>query len=74
MNASTTIYVRLLDEAVDVWRPVDAQRVGGSEYLIISQPYDPEIERWQFVPGDTVVCEQIEVSEGTILAATRPAP
>jgi hypothetical protein len=45
----------------------------GSVHRIASQPYDPEIESWQFVPGDEVVCELIESSEGRILAAIRRA-
>jgi len=65
------IYVRLLDEGVDVWRPARAEHLGENVYRIVSQPYDREIESWQFEPGDDVVCELIESSDGRILAATR---
>jgi hypothetical protein len=68
------IYVSLLDEGVDVWRPVRAERLGGNVYRILSQPYDREVEAWQFEPGDEVVCEMVASSEGQILAATRKAP
>lgn len=67
------IYVALVDEGVDVWRPVLAEHLSGNVYRIVSQPYDREIESWQFEPGDDVVCELIESSEGRILAATRKA-
>jgi len=67
------IYVRLLDEGVDVWRPVQAEHLGGSVFRIICQPYDRKVESWQFEPGDEVFCEQIESNEGRILAATRKA-
>ncbi len=73
MSATDEIYVGLLDEGVDVWRPVKAEHVSGNVYRIVSQPYDREIESWQFEPGDDVVCELIESSEGRILAAIRKA-
>lgn len=65
------IYVALLDEGVDVWRPVKAEHVEGSVYRIASQAYDHEVESWQFEPGDEVICEMIASSEGRILAAMR---
>jgi hypothetical protein len=71
---SHSVYiVALLGEGVDVWRPVQAEQVTGSIYRIVSQPYDRHIETWEFGPGDRVVCEYIESSEGRILAATRKA-
>ncbi len=73
MTESGVIFVRLLDEGVEVWRPVEAQRVGEDVYrIIMDQPYDREIETWQFEPGDHVVVELIESNEGPILAAVRP--
>jgi hypothetical protein len=63
------VFVRLLDEGVDVWRPVRAQHVHGSVYTLADQPYDREFETWQFAPGDEVVCELIDASEGRILVA-----
>lgn len=66
-----SIYVGLLDEGVDVWRPVRATHVAGSVYRIAEQSYDRETETWQFVPGTLVVCEQRDTDEGSVLAATR---
>lgn len=71
MNPRATIFVRLLKEAVDVWRPVLADRLHGNVYRVLEQEYDREIEMWQFEPGDLVVCELIESDDGRILAATR---
>lgn len=51
-----TIYVRLLDEGVDVWRPVQATRVSAATYRLSEAPV-PEDEAWSFQPGDTVVAE-----------------
>ena len=73
MTDIAQIYVALLDEGVDVWRPVQAERLSGNAYRILSQPYDRSIESWQFEPGDVVLCEMVESSEGRILAATRKA-
>ena len=73
MSNSTEIFVSLLDEAVDVWRPVQAEHIQGEVYRIIDQPYDREIETWQFEPGDEVVCKLTDASDGQILAATQRA-
>ena len=73
MSRAVQIFVRLLDEGVDVWRPVLAEHLGGSVYRIVSQPYDREVESWQYEPGDEVFCELIESNEGRILAATKRA-
>jgi hypothetical protein len=50
-----TIYVALLDEGVDVWRPVEAEELGSGRYLILGQV--PEDERWEFPPGTIVRVE-----------------
>ena len=70
MINNAEIFVRLLDEGVDVWRPVRAESLYGSVYRIIDQPYDRETETWQFEPGQEVICELIDASKGQILAAT----
>ena len=71
MTGIAQIYIALLDEGVDVWRPVQAECLSGDTYRILSQPYDRDIESWQFEPGDVVLCEMIESSDGRILAATK---
>jgi len=67
------IFVALLHEGVDVWRRVEAEHLRDNIYRIGDQPYDREIETWEFQPGEKVVCELIESSDGPILAATRRA-
>ena len=49
-----TIYVYLLDENVDVWRPVEAEPVGDA-FRIVGEP--PDDEKWEFQPGEVVRCE-----------------
>jgi hypothetical protein len=71
MSDPVQIFVKLLDEGVDVWRPVQAERQVDDAYKIVDQPYNREIEEWEFGPGEVVVCEMINSSDGQILAATR---
>jgi len=72
VSEAVEVFVSLLDEGVDVWRPVRAKRLRGNVYRIVDGPYAREIETWQLEPGGAVVCELIESSDGRILAATRP--
>ena len=50
-----TVYVALLDEGIDVWRPVEARAVGEDIYELSGSV--PSEERWAFQPGDLVACE-----------------
>ena len=54
MTERVRIHIRLLDEAVPVWRPVDAEHVGGDQYRVLGQI--PEDEVWELQPGDVVRC------------------
>lgn len=49
-----TIYVYMPDEAVEVWRPVEAEPVGDAFRIVGGCP---DGERWEFQPGDVVRCE-----------------
>ena len=60
-----TIYIRLLDEGVDVWRPVSAETLADGQYRIISENTDPENEKWEFKTGDVVLCAEKELMDGT---------
>lgn len=73
MSKGTRIYVALVDEGVDVWKPVIAEHLNRNVYQILDQPYDREAESWQFEPGEIVLCEMIKSSEGLILAAVTKA-
>jgi hypothetical protein len=73
MSDRIQIYLALLDEGVDVWRPVQAEHLEANMYRVLEQPYDRTIECWQFDPGDVVLCEMVESSGGRILAAIRTA-
>ena len=73
MIGTAQIYVALLDERIDVWRPIWAERLDDNVYRIVDQPYERELETWQFEPGDDVACDLIESGDGRILAAIRKA-
>jgi hypothetical protein len=69
------IFVRLLDEGVDVWRPVVSEHIHDNVYRIADQPYDRNIETWEFAPGDEVIAEVIDSDDGPFLVAVgRPSP
>ena len=63
------IYIYLLNEGTDCWRPVDAERVNSDSFKIISVNPDPEDEDWQFQTGSIVRCEERELSVGRVLVA-----
>src|SRR5262249_50784553 len=62
-----TVYVALLDEGVEVWRPATVEQVGPGRFRLDGPV--PEGESWQFPPGAVVRCEQRLLSEGTALVA-----
>ena len=64
------IYVYLPDELVHVWAPVMAEPLFDNVYRIAEQPYDAELEPWEFVPGDLVLCRMKKGDDGEFLAAT----
>lgn len=74
MTKHERIYICLLDEGTDVWRPTDAEVLPDGTYRVLPTPdYDAEDEKWQFPPESRVVCERRKISEGTVLVAVRQA-
>jgi hypothetical protein len=61
----TEVYVKLLDEGVDVWRPVPAtKQADGSFRLCRPEWYDPQTETWEFPPFTRVRCEWKKFADG----------
>ncbi len=58
MDKIVQIYVRLLKEDLEVWRPVEAVKMGKDTYNIISPNPEPKVEKWEFGKGDVVRCRQ----------------
>jgi hypothetical protein len=68
---ATTVFVELLDEGVSVWRPLEADHLGGDRYRLIGEQPDDEV--WPFVVGDVVKCELRTLSGGITLVAYEKA-
>ena len=67
------VYVRLLDEGTDVWRPARATALSDGTFRLL-QPngYDPNAERWEFPPSTKVRCiakKFTDSSEGLVAVA-----
>jgi hypothetical protein len=73
-SSTATIFVYLPDEAVDVWRPVQARHLNGDCYQITSANHAVEIERWQFNTGDIVRCRLQALHGGETLVAYELVP
>jgi hypothetical protein len=71
----TTIYIQLLDEGSIAYRPVPATKFSARTYLIAGQDsYEDLEERWEFEPGERVVCEWKKLSGGPALVAVSKFP
>ena len=66
MADPTQIYVALLNEGVEVWRPVDATHVGSDRYRILSPNETPGDERWEFQQGALVRCRTRTFADGIV--------
>lgn len=51
----TTIYMPLLEEGTNVWRPVIAEGLGNGRYRVVDRP--PTDEEWAFATGAVVVVD-----------------
>jgi hypothetical protein len=63
----------LLNEGVDVWRPVAARRISGDTYLIADQDYDRDAETWKLEPGTAARCRKEQREGRQILVAKEMA-
>lgn len=57
-----TIFIRLLDEGVDVWRPVLGEKGQvNNSFLILASPINviPNGEKWEFLPGTHVLVKDM---------------
>jgi hypothetical protein len=70
--ATQTVYVELLDESVDVWRPVQAELE--SDHVFRLPHAAPAGETWRFPPGSRVRCELRNLSDGQHLVAAELLP
>jgi hypothetical protein len=66
-----TVYVELLDESVEVWRPVAGLQVRDGVYRLSDAPAEEEL--WAFPPGSLVRVEERNLSDGRVLVACAAA-
>jgi len=57
------IYIPLLEEGTNVWRPASAERLDEDTFRILGPV--PEDELWAFGPGENVVVKNYVFSDGT---------
>ena len=64
-GTEVVVYVRLLDEGTDVWRPVRATPLpDGTFRLLQPSGYDPDAETWEFAPFTNVRCVTRKFADG----------
>ena len=64
-DTKAVVYVRLLDEGTDVWRPVRATALpDGTFRLLKPNGYDPSAETWEFPPSTKVRCVTRKFADG----------
>jgi hypothetical protein len=66
------VYVELLDEGVDVWRPVEAE--AETDDIVRLPDTAPSDEHWAFGPASRVRCEWRDLGDGPVLVATGLVP
>lgn len=67
-NPVSVIYVRLLNEGVEVSRPVLAREVENKIYEIIQQGVASD-ETWEFAPTELVITKKVNAPDGEHLLA-----
>ena len=66
------IYVRLLGEGTEVFRPTRGVDLGDGVFIVLpTADYDSLDETWEFPPGSRVQCETAESEEGAYLRAVQ---
>ena len=64
-DTEAVVYVRLLDEGTDVWRPVRATALpDGTFRLLEPNGYNPNAETWEFLPSTKVRCVTRKFTDG----------
>ena len=69
MEHLSEIWIYLLGEGTDVWRPVQAVHVNGDVYRIVSLNPDPEQETWEFNSKELVRCKKCKLDGNSCLVA-----
>ena len=66
------IYVQLLEEGTDVFRPVPAIRIEKNIFKLMGvDMYNPEDETWEFSPGTYVQVEERRLNDENVFVAIK---
>jgi hypothetical protein len=66
------IYIQLLNEGTEVYRPVPASKIKDNLYKVEGfEIYDPEDEIWEFTPSTYVLVEQRNLDGKKVLVAIK---
>jgi hypothetical protein len=68
--ASVAVCVRLADEAVDVWRPVQAEPLGDGRFRLLRAADPDPAERWEYPAGCIVLAVERTLRPAATLLAT----
>ncbi|MGC3998590.1 MAG: hypothetical protein QM767_14460 [Anaeromyxobacter sp.] len=72
---TTRVYVRLLGEGIEVYRPAPATPVGADAVLLLEpEGYDAADEEWEFTPGTLVRVERRVLGGSDTLVAVAAVP
>jgi len=67
------VFVRVLGEETDVWRPTRAVLGTHARFtLLATDDYDPADETWEFPPGSVVDCHLRTLGGHEVLVACAP--
>lgn len=73
LSTDMIIYVKLLEEGTDVWRPTEAKEIKEGLFLMLPTPdYRTCDEQWEFPPGSVVRGEKRVLSGDEVLVAISP--
>lgn len=64
---TSTIFIRLLDEGIDVWKPVEANQIDADIFEIVSDNPNPEDEKREFTRGQRVRCTEKVSQDGDVI-------
>jgi hypothetical protein len=69
-DSSTEVYVRLLNEGTEVYRPVPSRRIADDIFLLCGNDiYNRAYEEWEFEPGSAVKVIEKQFARGRGLLA-----
>ena len=66
------VYVRLLEEGTEVFRPTEALPLGNDLYRVLATTdYDSEDEVWEFPPGSIIRVVKRRFKDGVFVVAVK---